>query len=93
MVERGNRREQLCKRLLRFWKAAQEQSFPPGNVLTKRERSAITCSMLYLFLCYESHGKAVRGIQYAGRSVILINSRDGSARNKLGAFYTSIFCT
>lgn len=91
MVQRDNQRGWLCKCLLQFWKAAQEQSFPrlaftPGNILTKRECSAIICSVLYLFLCYECHYKAVCYIQDAGGSVILINTRDGSAANKLRAF-------
>jgi len=55
-------------------------------VLPKGECSAVICSMLFLFLCYESHYKAVCDIWDAGGSVILINSRDGSAADKLGAF-------
>lgn len=44
------------------------------------------CSLLYLFLCYESHYKAVYDIQDAGGSIILISSRDGFAANKPGTF-------
>lgn len=54
-------------------------AFTPGKILTKRACLAISCSILYFFVCYESHYNTGCGIQNAGENVTLINSRNGSS--------------